>query len=47
MTGLINGAFGLCTPMTGFKKLVNFIEILKFLKCLGTIETLVNFLMAY
>ena len=34
------------TPMTVFKKLAFFYEILKFLNVLGLIETLVNFLMA-
>ena len=48
------GRFGACyalaivetwsfTPMTVFKKLANFDEILKFLNVFGLIETLVNF----
>ena len=37
----------LYTPMTVFKKLANFNEILNFLNVFGLIETLVNFLMAY
>ena len=38
---------GVGTPMTVFKKLAVFNEILKFLNVFGLIEILVNFLMAY